>query len=126
MTLRYPNLTLRVYRKRLVDNEACADGLALYDAIADGAKSIKMRWTPLAQVWLAVGAPAFAGWLRDCGIVPSANLSRANLPRADLYGANLSGANLYGAYRYADDAPIPGWTRMADGTLTAAGGGSGR
>ena len=110
-------ITVTIHRKTLERNEACSEGLALFDAIASlQSKSdpkrrarIKVRhWTPLHSVWaMAAGHGRFLQWAESRGIVPranlyganlsGANLSRANLSGANLYGANLSGANLYGA-----------------------------
>ena len=91
---------------------ACSEGLALFDAIlaaqterriASGKRPLnrlRVRWTPLAQLWLARDASGFSQWLFDKGLAPSVNLS----------GANLSSAYLSGAYRSASgDAPVPGW-----------------
>jgi hypothetical protein len=88
-------VTLRLRRAVLESHEACADGLALFDAIAtDGV--VEVEWTPLAMTWIAVAHPGFAGWLRWRGLTP-ASLACANLYGADLEGANLYGANLGGA-----------------------------
>jgi hypothetical protein len=103
-------IMLTLPRAALQAHGACDPGLALFDAVADLAgtpDAITVEWTPLAALWLAVGAPDFARWLRGHGLTPGANLSgadlsradlsRAYLSRADLSRANLSGANLSGA-----------------------------
>ena len=76
--------TVTITRKELESHNACADGLALFDAIApDG--TLTIEWSPLCDAWLSVSW--HARWLIDCRIVPRANLHRADLRRADLYGA---------------------------------------
>ena len=119
-----------VTRKELIANGACPSGLAMHAAIValQGRKhSVHVpTWTPLHDAWLAVAQPSFVLWLRNNGLVPTANLSGANLYRADLYGADLYGADLYGAdlsranmsgaRRYTTDAPIAGW-RLDNGAL---------
>lgn len=58
---------------------------------------MRVRWTPLHDVWLAVAYPGFSGWLRDWGLVPRVNLGGADLSCANLRGANLCDADLNGA-----------------------------
>ena len=111
---------------------------------------LRVELTPLAQVWLARDARSALAWLREHGLMGPAALVRADLRRADLTGADLTGADLAGAdlrgadltgadltgadltgadldgahldgaTRYADDAPIPGWT-LRNGRLVRAG-----
>jgi hypothetical protein len=103
-------ITLTLYRRELVKAGACAEGLALFDFLRDAQgrrHSVKVvDWTLLHTVWLATGSPSFGAWLRDRGLVPSANLSGASLSGADLYGANYPTGNL-----------PSGWSRDADGYL---------
>lgn len=107
-------ITVTISRRALKRAKACKDGLALFDRIAamqpaDDAKRlrrIKVRWTPLAEVWLAVSAPSFTGWLRQ----------RNFIPRIDLYGADLRGADLGDANRSQFDPTITGWV-VRDGVL---------
>ncbi len=105
-------ISVSIWRKTLVRNEACRDGLALFDAIAEQQSEsdprrlerIRVRnWTPLHSIWARVGAGRFAQWCESRQIIPRAdlscaNLSGANLSRADLSRADLSGANLSRAY----------------------------
>ena len=91
-----------ITRKELEAAGACAEGLQLFDSVAwNGQWS--GEWTQLRDIWLAVGAPGFAGWLRGKRMIPSANLSRAYLSGAYLSGAILSGANLSYANLYCAD-----------------------
>ena len=131
----YPHMIVRIHRARLVEARACQDGLAIYDAIAGLAeargdkrarKRLRITWTPLHSVWLAVAHPNHALWLEQQGMIPpirganlgGANLYGANLGGADLGGANLGGANLRGAYRPTD--PPAGWVSDAYGYLRGA------
>ena len=84
---------------------ACAEGLALFDAIAPSG-SISVVWTPTHAVWLACAYPSFSGWLVGQRLIP--NLRNADLSNADLSGAYLSGA-------YLSDADLSGaYLRNAD------------
>ncbi len=101
-------ITVTIHRKTLERHGACAEGLALYDAIAarlpesDARRDrrIKINWTRLHSVWPYVaGYGLFARWLEARGIIPradffGANLSHVNLSNADLSGVDLSAANL--------------------------------
>lgn len=106
-------ITVTIHRRTLVEHDACAEGLALYDAIAamqpetDARRHKRIKianWTPLHSVWaIAAGHSGFLWWLEDRGIVPradlrGADLSGAYLGGADLRGADLRGADLSGAY----------------------------
>jgi hypothetical protein len=120
-----PNLIVRIYRRDLVAARACADGIAIYDAIAAMAlargderatKRLRIRWTPLHSLWLAKAYPSHSNWLIEQNIVPSlpnlrgADLYGADLRGADLYGANLGGADLGDCY-WPKSRPAPeGWT----------------
>jgi len=100
-------ISVTIHRKTLEKHGACADGLALYDAIAamlpedDARRHKRIRianWTPLHSIWpYAAGCGSFARWLEDRGIIPRANLAGADLRGAYLRGANLAGADLRGA-----------------------------
>ena len=130
-----PRITLTLLRADLEAEDACEDGLALYDELSDGAESITLEWTLLAQLWLARDCE-HAGWLRDVGLIPAvsapgaylggaylggaylggAYLRGADLGGAYLRGAYLRGADLRGAWRWSDDPAVPGWRRV-DGRL---------
>jgi uncharacterized protein YjbI with pentapeptide repeats len=101
-------ITVTITRAQLVDLDACAEGLCLFDAVAalhGNLDEITIEWTQLSEVWFAVSG--FAGWAREHGVVPQlslrgaylrgAYLRGANLGGADLREANLSGADLRGA-----------------------------
>ncbi len=98
-------ITVTIHRSELERAGACADGLALYDAIAAmqpetdarRGKRLKVRWTPLHRVWLSAAYPSFWWWLYERGLVAESDLRWANLRGANLGGANLCGANLRGA-----------------------------
>jgi len=114
-------ITVTIHRTTLVRHNACAEGLALFDAIAAlqpesdprRLERIKVRhWTPLHSLWAIVaGHASFLRWAEEQGIVP-----RADLAGAYLAGANLAGANLAGAYRGSSPA-VPGWRTLASGDL---------
>ena len=87
---------------------ACAEGLALYDAIAallpeaDKRRRRRIRiasWTPLHFLWLA--RTPFGSWMAERNLIP---------------GANLCGADLRGADR-GSSPPIDGWRTSAAGYL---------
>jgi len=97
-------------RRTLRTLGACSQGMALFDellALQGRKHAIRVRYTPLADLWLSVSVPSFARWLRACGLAP-----RANLRCADLSGANLSDAD-----RLFSDPPVDGWTYV-NGLLT--------
>jgi uncharacterized protein YjbI with pentapeptide repeats len=92
-------ITVTIHRTTLEHHRACAEGLALYDAIAalqPESNCITIaEWTPLHSIWPYVaGYGAFARWLEARGIIPRVDFSGANLSCANLYGAVLSCANL--------------------------------
>lgn len=127
-------ITVSVWRKTLVRLDACSgpgSGLELFDRIASlqdagdplRLKRIRVQWSPLAEIWLAVGAPGFVGWLRQNKLVPRLDLRSADLRGADLRSANLCGADLGGALRRSDDAQIEGY-EIRDGILRRKGGAS--
>jgi len=111
-------IVIRLTEASLRDKDACADGIALWREIAKAQDEVRVasgkrprkvpcvrvEWTPLAAVWLAVGFPGFAGWLRDVGLVPTSFASWANLSRADLSGA----------WRYDSDPPLAGWVLVGN------------
>jgi uncharacterized protein YjbI with pentapeptide repeats len=114
-------ILVTISRTSLVAEQACAEGLALFDAIAGMQSSgdpkrlqrIKVRWTRLHRVWLSAAYPQFWRWLYERHLVPEVSLRGANLRGAylrdaylvgaDLVGANLRGANLRGAYLVGAD-----------------------
>jgi uncharacterized protein YjbI with pentapeptide repeats len=107
-----------IHHADLVRDDACAEGVQLFDRIAaEGASAdvLEFQWSPLASVWLAVVARDYMPWLRERSYVPSsanlssANLYGANLSVADLRSADLSSADLTFALRAIDDDPIAGW-----------------
>ena len=132
-------MKITITRKSLQKLEACDSGLTLFDALADGASKIRIKWDQLSQVWFATAYPGFYRWCVEVAILPEfalrgadlwganlqgadlrganlwgadlqgADLQGANLEGADLWGANLWGANLRGANRYQSDPPIAGW-----------------
>lgn len=127
--------TLLLKRRDLVRAGACAEWLWVFDTICamrgtEKAPLVRLKsgrsvrrpsWlrielTPLTQLWLARDGIGALLWLREKGLLPSANLSSANL-----YGANLYGANLSGADRWPTDHAIAGW-ELVNGVLRCAGG----
>lgn len=116
-------ISVPIWRKTLVRNDACKEGLALFDAIAaqqpetDARRLERIRiarWTPLHQIWGWVASAPFAQWMEHKGLIP-----RADLSRADLSGADLSGADLSRAYR-GSSSPIPGWRTLVTGYIGRA------
>ena len=101
MSARLSSIRLCIHRADLVRDDACAEGVQLFDRIAaEGASAavLEFQWSPLAAVWLAVVARDYMPWLRERSYVPSsADLSSADLRSADLRSANLSGADLSSA-----------------------------
>jgi hypothetical protein len=51
-------------------------------ALQGRADRVRIRWSPLAQVWAASTWPSFAAWLYAKGLVPMVCLSNADLSRA--------------------------------------------
>ena len=90
--------TITIHRSAIVEYGACPEGLAFFDAIADGAESIEVDVTPLAWVWLESDGRGWASWL---GLprpsLTDADLGGADLRYADLEGAHLANADLRGA-----------------------------
>ena len=89
-------ISVSIWRKTLEAQGACAEGLALFDAIAvqqprtDPRRLRRIRiprWTALH--WIMLVQAGFGEWCATRGIVP----------RANLYGASLRGANLYDLLR---------------------------
>ena len=107
-------ISISLYRRELERLDACADGLALYDAIAallpesDRLRHRRIRvarWTKLHSLWLYVaGYARLAAWLEREGLIPMADLSRADLSRA----------------HRGSSTPIPGWRTDANGFLERA------
>ena len=114
-------IVIRIKREKLVKLGACAEGLALFDAIKAGQDEVRARkgrkpraslrlaWSLTAQLWAARNSGGFFGWLVDKGLAPrvsagyGADLRGADLRGADLSDANLSGADLYGVNLYGAD-----------------------
>lgn len=95
-------ISVSIWRKTLVRLGACAEGLALFEAIAAmqpasdnlRLKRIRVaRWTPLHAVWIRARYPSFAAWLEHRDLIPRANLISADLSGADLISANLRSAS---------------------------------
>ena len=126
--MRPPVLT--ICRTDLVEANACAAWLALFDAVcaerdldrATGARvergplvrrhdgttyraadRLRIVLTPLAQVWLSLPIDESGSawaWLRARGVVGAVSAPGADLRGADLSGASLRGADLSGASLY--------------------------
>ena len=112
--MKHPILTLR--RADLVAAHACAEWLAIFDAICAlrgletapivrrgqiwrrDPQRLRIELTPLAQLWMARDASGAVLWLRDKGVLGPACAPRVQAQGIDLRDADLSGANLYGAY----------------------------
>ena len=131
-------VTLR--RVELEAAGACPEGMGLFEWLVDAQDrddSVLIReWTQLHSIWLATRYPDLSVWLVSHGLIPSlsranltgayltganltgANLTGTNLARADLTRANLTGADLTRAYYPTGEVP-EGWTRGADGYLSA-------
>ena len=125
------SIVIHIRRADLTAYDACAAGLALYDAILahqteerarrglPARDRLVLRWTMLHTLMLVTSHGESLSWCVDRGILPAvslrdAYLARANLAGADLAGANLAGADLAradltGANRATTDAPILGW-----------------
>ena len=102
-------ISVSIWRKALVANHACAEGLALFDAIAaqqsesDPRRLHRIRiprWTTLH--WIMLVQAGFGEWCASRNIVPRADLYGADLTRTDLTCAaltrtDLAHANLNGA-----------------------------
>lgn len=102
-------ISVSIWRKTLVANHACAEGLALFDAIAKQQpesdprrlRRIRIpRWTALH--WLMLVQAGFGEWCAARDIVPRADLRSAylggvNLSGTDLHNTDLSSANLRNA-----------------------------
>lgn len=116
-------ISVTIVRTTLVANDACHEGLEIFDTIAamqpeTDARRLKrlriVKWTPLHQLWLSAAYPSYSSSLRGRGIIPWIDLRGANLE-----GAYLEGAYLRGAYRPTGDLP-DGWVRGTDGYLARA------
>ena len=94
-------ISVTIYRRELVALKACQDGMRLFEWLREeqGRRhSVLIRnWGPLHHVWLAVGSPNFAAWLRAKNLIPISDLRSANLSSADLSSADLSSADLRSA-----------------------------
>ena len=97
-------MTREEFRAILVAHDACASGLADYDAASDEDVAPFLRWSMASQL-AAIQGPLrkYVGWAWAAGVLPAwalrwADLTGADLTGADLTGADLTGANLAGAY----------------------------
>ena len=116
-------VTLR--RVELEAAGACPEGMGLFEWLVDAQDrddSVLIReWTQLHSIWLATRYPDLSVWLVSHGLIPSlsgADLTGAYLTWANLTRANLTGADLTRAYYPTGEVP-EGWTRGADGYLSA-------
>jgi len=119
----FPVLTLR--RADLVAAGACAEWLAVFDAICalrgdDRAPLVRLRveLTPLAQLWMARDARGAVQWLRERSVLGPVFAPRLQAAGIDFYRADLRGAYLDSAYldsAYLDSADLRGaYLRGAD------------
>ena len=99
-------ISVSIWRKTLERLNACAGGLAAFDALcalqpkSDARRAKRFRvtkWTPLHAVWIRAVYPGFSSWLEEHDLIPRANLQGAYLRGADLRGADLRRADLTGA-----------------------------
>ena len=137
-------------RADLVAADACAAWLGIFDEIlamrGDDAAPwvrrggvsrrdpgrLRIKLTPLAQLWMARDASGAVAWLREQGVLGpvfaprlraegidlrGAYLRGAYLRGAYLRGADLRGADLRGALRWFSDPPVSGWV-VRDGVLS--------
>ena len=58
------SVTVSLSRDVLVAKGACVEGIAFFDAVADGAAEVVVEWSPLAWLWLP-----WSGWLFHRGLV---------------------------------------------------------
>jgi uncharacterized protein YjbI with pentapeptide repeats len=87
--------------KELREADACREGRALFHSLRKmqgRQRSVRIEWTPLAQVWLAAAFGEFSNWLYQNKLTPRLSLEGVDLRGADLSGADLRGAYLRGAY----------------------------
>ena len=103
------SIVIHIRRADLTAYDACAAGLALYDAILahqteerarrglPARDRLVLRWTMLHTLMLVTSHGESLSWCVDRGILPAVSLRDAYLARADLAGANLADANLAGA-----------------------------
>jgi uncharacterized protein YjbI with pentapeptide repeats len=86
--------------KELREADACREGRALFHSLRKmqgRQRSVRIEWTPLAQVWLAAAFGEFSNWLYQNKLTPRLSLEGVDLRGAYLRGAYLSGAYLSGA-----------------------------
>ena len=127
-------------RADLVAADACAAWLGIFDEIlamrGDDAAPwvrrggvsrrdpgrLRIKLTPLAQLWMARDASGAVAWLREQGVLGPVSIPRLRAPGIDLIGAYLRGAylrgaDLSGALRWFSDPPVSGWV-VRDGVLS--------
>jgi len=89
---------VRITKKLLEEKDACAEGLACFNAAFPNGIDLK-DWTVEKQIEvLKSDLREYIGWAFVRGIIPLWSMHGANLGRANLEGANLEGANLGRAY----------------------------
>ena len=89
---------MRITKKLLEERDACAEGLACFNATFPDGIDLK-DWTAEKQIEvLKSDLREYIGWAFVRGIIPLWSMQGANLLRANLEGAYLEGANLLRAY----------------------------
>lgn len=83
---------MRITKKLLEEKNACAEGLACFNAAFH--KGIDLKdWTVEKQIEvLRSDLRVYIGWAFERGIIPLWSMQGANLGGANLEGANLGGA----------------------------------
>jgi uncharacterized protein YjbI with pentapeptide repeats len=100
-----PRIRVSLWRGALLRLGASEQHLATFDRLAalqppsDSRRSrrLKLRWSRLAQLWLAAAYPSFGAWLGRSGLVPMLSFEGTDLRRAELQSANLSRTDFSGA-----------------------------
>ena len=88
---------MRITKKLLEEKEACAEGLACFNATFPDGIDLK-DWTAEKQIEvLKSDLRKYIGWAFARGIIPLWSMQGANLGRANLVRANLEDAYLGGA-----------------------------
>ena len=88
---------MRITKKLLEEKDACAEGLACFNAAFPNGIDLK-DWTVEKQIEvLKSDLREYIGWAFVRGIIPLWSMHGANLGGAYLGRANLEGANLEGA-----------------------------
>ena len=85
---------MRITKKLLEEKDACAEGLACFNATFPDGIDLK-DWTAEKQIEvLKSDLRKYIGWAFARGIIPLWSMQGANLGRANLGGSNLGRANL--------------------------------